>query len=251
MKSWKIITAITLAVIAVALVTTVAFASAYNPYSVMTPNTGFFGGMMGSYSTSPTQTNTQQNPSQYGGRGCMGYAGNYYAAPSYSTNTPASLTIDQATQIAQRYVTSLNNPNLKVTEVQEYTNNFYTQVNEISTGIGAFELTVNKVTGNVYPEMGPNMMWNTKYTTTRGMMGFFNGLSGMMGLQRTASTTMTVTADQAKADAQQYLNTYYAGTTVGSTTAFYGYYTVQVLSNGNPYGMVSINGYSRQVWYPT
>ena len=171
--------------------------------------------------------------------------------PSYATNTTTTLTIDQATQIAQRYVTALNNPDLKITDVQEYSNSFYVQVGESSTGMGAFELTVDKYTGNIYPEMGPNMMWNTKYTTTTGMMGIFNGLRGMMGLQRTPSTQMTVTADQAKADAQQYLNTYYPGTNVGNPTTFYGYYNIEVLSQGQPYGMVSVNGYTGQVWYHT
>ena len=46
MKNWKIITAIALAVIAIVLTATVAFASAFNPYRAMTPNTstGFNGG---------------------------------------------------------------------------------------------------------------------------------------------------------------------------------------------------------------
>ena len=142
---------------------------------------------MGTYTS--TTPNTQAYPNQYGGfsRGCMGF-GTGIAAPSYTTNTTTPLTIDQATQVAQRYVTALNNPDLKVTEVEEYTNNFYVQVHEKSTGNGVFELLVDKYTGNVYPEMGPNMMWNTKYTTTTGMMGLFSGFRGMMGVQRTAST---------------------------------------------------------------
>ena len=174
-----------------------------------------------------------------------------YAAPSYTTNTTTALTIDQATQVVQRYVTALNNPDLKVTEVEEYTNNSYVQVQEVSTGSGAFELLVDKYTGNVYPERGPNVRWNTKYTITTGMMGLFSGFRGMMGLQRTASTPMTVTEDQAKADALQFLTANYAGTTVGDATAFYGYYTIEVLQNGSTYGMIGVNGYTGQVWYHT
>jgi hypothetical protein len=247
MKSWKIITAIILATLAIALIATIAFASAFNPYRTMTPANGFNGGMMGTYrSTAP---NTQTYPNQYGGRGCMGF-GTGIAAPSYTANYIA-LTIDQATQAAQRYITTLNNPDLKVSQVEEYTNNFYVQVHEVSSGNGAFELLVNKNTGNVYPEMGPNMMWNTKYTTTTGMMGMFNGFRGMMGFQRTASTAMTVNVDQAKAEAQQFLSANYAGTTVGDATAFNGYYTIEVLQNGSIYEMLSVNGYSGQVWFHT
>ncbi len=252
-KNWKIITVITLTVVAVAIIASVAFASAYNPYRAMTPTTNGFAGMMGGLGTyTSAAPNTNLFP--YVGRGgCMGWAGvgGYSGAPSYTTNTTTPLTIEQATQVAQRYVTALNNPDLKVTQVEEYANNFYIQVGEKSTGNGAFELLVDKYTGNIYPEMGPNMMWNTKYTTTTGMMGIFNGLRGMMGLQRTATTPMTIAVDQAKTNAQQYLDTNYLGTTVGDVTAFHGYYTVEVLQNGNPYGMLSVNGYTGQVWYHT
>ena len=250
MKNWKIITAITLATLAVALIATVAFASAFNPYRAMTPATGFTGGMMG-YGNQIVP-NTQTSPNQYGGfgRGCMGFREGI-AAPSYTTNTTTALTIDQATQAAQRYVTALNNPDLKVTQVEEYTGNFYIQVHEISTGNGAFELLVDKYTGNVYPEMGPDMMWNTKYAATTGMMGIFSGFRGMMGFQRTASTPMTLTVDQAKTDAQQFLSANYAGTTIGDATAFNGYYTLEVLQSGSVYGMLSVNGYTGQVWYHT
>ena len=74
----------------------------------------------------------------------------------------------QATDIAKNYVASLNNAELKVTQVEEYQNNFYVAVGEKSIGNGAFELLINKVTGIVTAEMGPNMMWNTKYTFGAG-----------------------------------------------------------------------------------
>ena len=127
------------------------------------------------------------------------------AAPYANTGTP--LTITQAKTIAQNYVTSIDNPDLTVKQVEEYTNNFYVQVNEASTGKGAFELLINKQTGSIYPEMGPNMMWNTKY----GMMS--SGILG--GIYGTQATTLPVTATQATSDAQTYLNTYLIGATTG------------------------------------
>jgi hypothetical protein len=60
---------------------------------------------------------------------------------------------------------------------------------------------------------------------------------------------MPVTVDQAKTDAQQFLSIYYVGTTVGDATTFYGYYTIEVLNAGSPSGMLSVNGYTGQVWY--
>jgi hypothetical protein len=85
--------------------------------------------------------------------------------------------------------------------------------------------------------MGPNMMWNTKY----GMMGYVAG----------TAATMTVTVDQAKANAQQFLNANYPGTTVGDVDTFYGYYHIDVFQAGNTFGMLSVNGYMGQVWYHT
>ena len=272
MKTWKIITAITLAVVAVALVATTAYGymggrfagTQYGAYSGVTaPYGGYAGGMMGggmmggyAYSgipqtTIPTQPNTPSATSPvtpyYGGGGCGGRrAWTGYTAPgAYSTNVTyaSQLNITTAVGIAQNYLTRIGNPDLAVTQVEEYSLNFYVQISEKSTGIGAFEMLVDKYTGSIYPEMGPNMMWNTKY----GMMS-----GGMMGLYvGTPTATMPVTAEQAKTNAQQFLSTYYIGATIGDVTTFYGHYTLEVLSAGTPYGMLSVNGYTGQVWYHT
>ena len=132
---------------------------------------------------------------------------------------------------------------MEVKQVEEYTANFYVQVNDKSTGNGAFELLINKYTGSIYPEMGPNMMWNTQYGMMRS--GILGGIFGA------PTTTMPVTAAQATTDAQQYLNTYLSGTTTGDVTAFPGYYTIEVLNGTTTYGMLSINGYTGQVWVHT
>jgi hypothetical protein len=170
--------------------------------------------------------------------------GSRYAAPAYSTNATANpITINTAVTIANNYLTSLNNPDLAVDEVEEYTQNFYVLYYEKSTSNGAFEMLIDKYTGAISPEMGPNMMWNTKY----GMMS-----GGMMGwLRGTPTAVMPVTVDQAKANAQQFLNANYPETTVGDVDTFYGYYHFDVLSSGNTYGMLSVNGYTGQVWYHT
>jgi hypothetical protein len=166
---------------------------------------------------------------------------NGYIGSAYSNNGPATITIDTAVTVAQRYLASLNNPDLAIDEVEEYTQNFYVLYYEKTTGIGAFEMLIDKYNGNIYSEMGPNMMWNTKY----GMMS-----AGMMGTYRTPPTAvMPITVDQAKASAQQFLNANLPGTTVGNVTTFYGYYHIDVLLSGNTYGMLSVNGYTGQVWY--
>jgi hypothetical protein len=262
MKTWKMITVAALAVVAVALIT--ASALAYNNRflsSFGTQQNGMMGGTtpygysngypQTSYptqSTQPTQTTVPYYPSQYGGWGCGCMRGGTYGSsvPYYPTSVSYAnpITIDQAVTIAEGYLTRLNNPDLAVSQVKEYTQNFYVSYYEKSTGIGAFQMLIDKYTGNILPEMGPNMMWNTKY----GMMGGHAG--GMMGGWRTTPTTpMTVSVDQAKTLTQQYLNTYYPGTTVGDVQTFYGYYNVEVLQSGTTYGMLSVNGYTGQVWY--
>jgi hypothetical protein len=250
MNTGKLVLAIGLAVIAAALLTASVFAfmgaqGVHSPYGTNT-NGAYSGGMMGgSYSApqSPIQPNqaAPTYPYQYGPRGCRG-RGIGYLAPAYPNtgNAVAPLTIETATTLAQQYLTQLNNPDLAVREVEEYTQNFYVQVYEKSTCIGAFELLIDKYTGSVYPEQGPNMMWNTKYSIHSGMMGWFTG---------NPTTPMTVTAEQAETFAQQYLDAYIPGTTVGEAEAFYGYYHVMVLSQGEGYGMLSVNGYTGQVWY--
>ncbi len=62
---------------------------------------------------------------------------------------------------------------------------------------------------------------------------------------------MPVTEDQAKASAQQYLSQSYPGTTAGNATTFYGYYTFEVNNSGTGFGMISVDGYTGQVWYHT
>ncbi len=165
-----------------------------------------------------------------------------------------TITIDAAVQLFKSYLASLRNPDLALHEVEEYQNNFYATYYEKSTGIFAFQMLIWKpgsswtggmmgngmMSGVVIPEPGPNMMWNTKY----GVMG------GMMGIYRQTSTSnMTVTPDQAKVIAEQYLAGSFSGTSAGDVDTFYGYYNVDVLSNGNTFGMLSVNGYNGQVWY--
>jgi hypothetical protein len=255
MKIWKVIIATALAAVAIALLTASVFAymgrqrvnSPYGTYAngaYGTYSGGMMGGMMGNtygypqYSAQPSTSAQYTYPYRGGCHGGLGY--NSYAGSAYSNNG-AALTIDTAVTIAQRYLTSLNNPDLAIDEVEEYTQNFYVLFYEKSTGNGAFEMLVDKYTGGVYPEMGPNMMWNTKYGMMNGgMMGWFSG---------TPTTAMPITIDQAKANAQQYLSAYIAGTTVGDVDTFYGYYHIDVLSAGNTYGMLSVNGYTGQVWY--
>ncbi|MEM1937337.1 MAG: hypothetical protein QXX49_07605 [Candidatus Caldarchaeum sp.] len=152
-----------------------------------------------------------------------------------STPTGQRLTIQRATDLLQTYVSRLGG-DLKLHEVMEFQRNFYAVVVERDTGVGAFELLVNPYTGYVYPEPGPNMMWNTKYA----MMAWYN----------TPTANMPVSPEQAKEIALNYLSNRFGGNVeVEHPTAFYGYYTMDYKLGGRVHGMLSVNGFNGQVWY--
>jgi hypothetical protein len=126
--------------------------TAYGPGMTLAPalRSGASAGVGGRYGPSMMGNGSTYGPGMMGG---YGYGG--------ASVTP--LTADQAYQAAGKYLAGLNNPDLKIAEVMVFDNNAYVRVIEQSTGIGAFELLVDPATLNVYPEHGPNMMWNLKY----------------------------------------------------------------------------------------
>lgn len=188
-------------------------------------------------------------------------AGNPSSNQNPSTGTTSQeVSIDQATSAVQSYLGQMGYSNLAIGIMQEYSNMYYAQIVEQNNGTGAFELSINKTTGVVTPMQGATMMWNTKYgVTSSGMMGYLTSTStsgGMMGvggmmtwLRGTPTTNMAISMEQAKTIAQQYLDANYTGTTVGQVTTYYGYYTVQVLKDGNPVGMMAVYGTNGQVMY--
>jgi len=153
--------------------------------------------------------------------------------------TPISM--DEATQALRDYVAGRGKTDLVPTEIMEFERNFYAEIEEKSTGVHAFELLVDKNTGAVYPEMGPNMMWNTKYGMMSSMMGSFRAGA--------ATADMPVGPDQAKQLAQQYLDRNFPGSTTEEPDSFYGYHTVHTVKDGRVTGMLSVQGYTGSVWY--
>ncbi len=211
-----------------------------------------------------------------GGTNGGGMMGGYN--PGGSANT-TPLTVDQAKSAAETYLKGLNNPDLILKEIMVFQNNAYARIIEKSTGVGAMEVLVNPTTLAAFPEYGPDMMWNLKYgpmynsSTSYGMMGGgygmtlapapragVGGANGMMGgvwqnnqgNPPSVSATLPVTPEQAVKAAQQYIDQQFPGSQADpEPDAFYGYYTVDILKDGQPAGMLSVNGYNQQVWYHT
>jgi len=149
---------------------------------------------------------------------------------------------DIALSIGERYLASLDNLDLAISEIMEFELNYYVVYFEKSTGIGAFEMLIDKDTGRIFPEYGPNMMWNTKY-----------GHGGMMCCVREPvpfpSGEMAISKDEAVAIAQEYLDRFLPGTVAEDPHPFYGYYTIHVTKDGVIYGMLSVHGFDGTVWY--
>jgi len=210
---------------------TVPYAPQVTPYPSAQP-WGYGPGMMGRSRSGDGSWG--MGPGMMGGYGAQGwvYPGN---------DTP--ITLDQAVESARQYMAAYGNPDLALTEVMGFSENYYAEVEEQSTGIHAFEVLIDRYTGAVYPEPGPNMMWNAKYGHMNRMMG---------GWERGQTGSTSVTPEKALGLAQEWLDQYLPGTSAAEKAdAFYGYYTIHVMKEGQVYGMLSVNGYTGDVWYHT
>lgn len=162
--------------------------------------------------------------SGYGG-GCSIFSGqaergwfwNFGSNPVDETLT--TLTIEQAEEAVNDYISRLGYENLELGEIMIFSNHAYAEIMESDTGIGAMEVIVDPTSLEVFPEQGPNMMWNLKYGHMggRGIMD----RSFATGLPEDA-TTMPISPEEAVQIAQEYLN-----------------------------GMLNVNGYSGQVFLHT
>ncbi|MCC7353273.1 MAG: hypothetical protein IT330_05900 [Anaerolineae bacterium] len=188
----------------------------------------------------------------WGGPGMMGpeMMGGFGAPWARPNPNAERLTGEEVQEAVANYLaTYYDNPDLEIAEIMEFEYNFYAQVREKSTEINAFELLIDPYTGFVWPEYGPNMMWNTKYGHMGGMGGMMMyGWGGQGNGQPTAD--MPVTPEEATRYAQEYLKARNSGLTAGEPETFYGYYTLHTSgSDGEPEGMLSVNGYTGRVWY--
>lgn len=153
------------------------------------------------------------------------------------------LTLEEAESALEDFLAASAYDDLEIGEIMIFDNHAYAQFVEGSTGIGAMEVLVDPFSLAVTPEHGPNMMWNQKYSTMGG--------HGMMGglPSRVVSAQMPVSEDEASIVAQRYLDEAYPGMEVDEhADVFYGYYTLHTLQDGETVGMLSVNGYTGQVF---
>ncbi|MCL4376969.1 MAG: hypothetical protein M1409_01105 [Actinobacteria bacterium] len=149
-----------------------------------------------------------------------------------------NISFDQVKSSAQKYLNDTGLQNVKIKEIMEFSNNFYIETVEKDTGFGAMELLLDKTNGVIFPEYGPNMMWNQKY----GMMN---------SIISTNQYNMAIDEQKAIELANSYLARISQNEFAGSEgQKFYGYYTIDTVNrDGTTVGMLSVNGFTGQVWY--
>lgn len=168
----------------------------------------------------------------------------------------AMVTMEDAIEIAGRFMGALGNGALALDEVEEWEFNYYVVVKESAPSrYKAFQLIIDKWTGSVMPEPGPSMMWNQKYgrmmnTMTEGMPGHMNRRD-----RKITEPTFTVTPEDAASSANKFLRERFRRALVveGIPDVFFGFYNFDVndAATGVKYGMLSVNGSTGQIWYHT
>jgi hypothetical protein len=119
---------------------------------------------------------------------------------------------------------------VEVKDFMTFSINYYGQMVDANTGAGLAEVLVDRYTGSVYPEPGPNMMWNVRFGTTTESPGQAN-------YDQTAARNL----------AEAFLATHLPGSKVMAGQAFPGYYTFD-FGRQEIEGMLSVNAYTGDIW---
>lgn len=179
------------------------------------------------------------------GHGRMMWGGGFQR-PWVSESAGSSiLSIEQAEEAVLDYIDDFkSDEELHIREIMIFDNHAYAIVEEEDTGIAAFEVLVDPTTLRISPEMGPNMMWNLKYSHMRGW-----------GADRNYSENiaeMPISEEEAIQIANDYLESNGSGMLAeGHPDRFYGYYTIHTIKNGEISGMLSVNGYDGDIFLHT
>lgn len=187
-------------------------------------------GMMDPSMMGPNMMGGMMGPNMMGGQGMMGpgmmggMMGIYPAAVSPISEADAE----------QRLATFLAayGSDLQVEEIMPFASNYYAEIAD-GSGTAVGEVLVDRYTGAVYPEPGPNMMWN-----------------GRWGMMPGAGAPTQYDEAAAQQQAEQFLTGFLPGSSVLAGTAFPGYYTFDY-GRGQVEGMLSVNAATGEIWVHT
>lgn len=205
----------------------------------------------GERSISNTNNKAYRNRNTYRGMMSGGFRSNQV------DYTREKLTLKGLEENVERYISQYNTK-LKISDVFVYENSdYYYSIIEEETGRGAMELLVNPYTGEVYPEFGPSMMWNLKYgmhySRGRGMMGHGGMMRGNYSYgyyNNDFDENNDITKEEAYTIGNKYVDKIFKNIIISKDShEFYGYYTFHLEQDGVTVGMLSVNGFTGDVWY--
>lgn len=149
------------------------------------------------------------------------------------TTLNSIVTVDQANAAFQAF-TSAANSGLHVGQIWEYQTAYKAELVD-TNGARAFDLTADKFTGAVGPEMGFSMMMNASYG--KGLYKKYK-----------FGKKFSVTPEQATSIAQGFVTNNNLGYTLGTPVTYPGYYKFHT-QNGPVLGMdIMVNGYNGSIW---
>lgn len=175
---------------------------------------------------------------------------------SYRNDIPSEnvISIENARTAFEQYLDNFESENLSIDEIMIFDRNAYAVISEEDSGYGAMELLVDPDSMQVFPEYGPNHMWNLKYGWMGGQgCGRAMGMLCQQGFQvnnvEFNPAEMDVSIEEAGELAENYLDGSISGDVeVEEGITFYGYYTFDYMVDGEMAGMLSVNGFTGQVW---
>ena len=210
---------------------------------------GFLGSVFAQGMMSQPENGQGYGQSGMGGNGMGGemMRGNSMGGTMMSLYAPSSRPIsqDEARRRAQGFVGRYG-AQVKIRDFMVFAENYYAQVVDAATGAGLAEVLVDRYTGVVQPEPGPDMLWNTRFGMQGGQYG--NGMMGGINQRRQVpSAPVRYTQAAAQKLADTFVAGYLPGGKVLEGLPFPGYYTFDY-GRKDIEGMLSVNAFTGEVW---
>lgn len=172
----------------------------------------------------------------HGAGGMSSMMGNTMSHGYLDVLDPLSTSNDARTAI-QAFIDSANS-NLQISELWEYGMVYKVELSD-ANGEMAFDLSADKFTGAVTPEMGLSMMMNASYGRALYRMPSFG-------------KKLKITTDQARGYAQSFVDKTNLGYTLGTAETYPGYYKFHTTDSAGKFGMdIMVNGYDGKIWMNT
>ena len=145
--------------------------------------------------------------------------------------TGPHLSMDEITKLGNDLISNYQT-GIELVRIIETTNYFYMIFRETATGIGAFELLVDPVTGQMGFETGPSQLWNTKY-------GIWSSGKYMSNV---------ISEVQAQYNAAKFLKNENPMASIDpKPVVFHGYYSFLEVQDGQIIGVLSVNGFNGDI----